>query len=168
MMMDEVHWIEAEELVTDKNENDDDETPDVGDLFADPDPYDTFNFQFGKIQIHIQGHKMENGQTLHSTGLTLWRASPLLCEYMMTQQDFIRERTVLEVYDTVDTVPCVFEKCHDLFVLIYFAYRIVSYTLSLSLAGSRLGIMWDSCPSFGCPSGRLDGWRYRYVGTSKG
>jgi predicted nicotinamide N-methyase len=72
----------------------------VGDLFADPDPFDTFDFQFGEIKIHIQGHKMENGQTLHSTGLTLWRASPLLCQYMVSQQDLIRERTVLEVGNT--------------------------------------------------------------------
>ena len=89
-----MRWIESEGL------SGNDESDDlVGDLFADPDPIDTFHFDFnsGKIHITLQGHKAENGQTLHSTGLTLWRASPLLCEYMVSEQDCIRERTVLEV-----------------------------------------------------------------------
>lgn len=101
--MDEVRWIEAEEL-TDNSNNGEHDEPDMGDLFADPDPFDTFDFSFGEIQIHIQGHKMENGQTLHSTGLTLWRASSLLCDYMISHQGCIRTRTVLEVLCTVYTV----------------------------------------------------------------
>jgi hypothetical protein len=99
IMDEEVRWIEAEELADDNNgEEDDDDEPDLGTLFADPDPFDTFHFTFGNTrQIQIRGHKMENGQTLHSTGLTLWRASPLLCEYMVSQQDLVRNKTVLEV-----------------------------------------------------------------------
>jgi predicted nicotinamide N-methyase len=34
-------------------------------------------------QITVVGNKAENGQTLHSTGLTLWRASQLLTDYLV-------------------------------------------------------------------------------------
>jgi hypothetical protein len=101
----EVRWIETEELADDDNNDGEDDEPDLGTLFADPDPFDTFDFCFGTTTarpIKIRGHKMENGQTLHSTGLTLWRASPLLCEYMVSQQHvLVHQKTVLEVGEYV-------------------------------------------------------------------
>ena len=136
--MDEVHWIEAEELSTDKKENDNE--PDVGDLFADPDPFDRFDFQFGEtIQIHLQGHKMENGQTLHSTGLTLWRASPLLCEYMTLHQDFIRGRTVLEVCYVHHRRKKCDIVCYSFFINIYTVYRMCTYNTT----GHSWEQVWD-------------------------
>jgi SAM-dependent methyltransferase len=117
---DDVRWIEAESMqgapTGDASADDagsDDESPDMGDLFADPDPFDTFHFEWTvplpqqqkhaahtveeeqqneipnelsshkTVSITLSGHKAELGQTLHSTGLTLWRASELLCDYMI-------------------------------------------------------------------------------------
>lgn len=75
--------------------------------FADPDPYETFEFEFGNKNdddqnkdhhhITLHGHKQENGQTLHSTGLTLWRASELLCEYLVEHQELVANKRVVEV-----------------------------------------------------------------------
>jgi predicted nicotinamide N-methyase len=65
-------------------------------LFADPDPEETFQLTFSLpsssdndvIAIELVGEKQENGQLLSSTGLTVWKASRLLCEYLIstTQQ----------------------------------------------------------------------------------
>ena len=38
-------------------------------------------------QITVVGNKAENGQTLHSTGLTLWRASQLLTDYLVAEHN---------------------------------------------------------------------------------
>jgi predicted nicotinamide N-methyase len=132
---DDVRWIEAESMqgaptgdasADASGSGSDDESPDMGDLFADPDPLDTFHFEWTvpvplpackvvpveqqqqqqqqedpkdltspsnsdnsnstktkTVRITLSGHKAELGQTLHSTGLTLWRASELLCNYMI-------------------------------------------------------------------------------------
>jgi hypothetical protein len=89
----------------DNNSGDDDENnEDVFDMFADPDPYQMFEFDFcvdanlhSMIHIQLQGQKQENGQTLHSTGLTLWNASELVCGYLVAHQDFVKDKRVLEV-----------------------------------------------------------------------
>jgi hypothetical protein len=61
----------------------DDENDDMFDLFADPEPYEVFEFEFApSIRIRLNGQKQENGQLLKSTGLTLWRASDALCHYL--------------------------------------------------------------------------------------
>ena len=49
------------------------------------------------VKIHLFGIKAENGQMLHSTGLTLWRASSLLCQFMASHPNMIRQKSVLEV-----------------------------------------------------------------------
>mmetsp|Transcript_14999 Transcript_14999/g.41536 ORF Transcript_14999/g.41536 Transcript_14999/m.41536 type:complete len:324 (-) Transcript_14999:57-1028(-) len=99
-----------------------DENDDMFAMFADPDPYQTFEFDFprnagtgsaagksdaekdssngndGMIHIALHGQKQENGQTLHSTGLTLWRAAELLCDYMVQEQaTFIHNKSCLEL-----------------------------------------------------------------------
>jgi len=52
-------------------------------MFSDPDPKDIFRFEFPHdILITLSGEKEENGQLLRSTGLTLWKASKLLCDYL--------------------------------------------------------------------------------------
>ena len=91
-------WIEAESMK--KEDDEDDEGFDS--LFQDPDPFDTFIFdwQFRQRDIHLElkGHKQELGQTLNSTGLTLWRASNILCDFMLQRaEEFVEGKTILEV-----------------------------------------------------------------------
>lgn len=106
-----------EDLVDDA---DDDENDASGwtDLFADPDPMDEFQFRFElpigepldgersgppdeastrRIDIRLVGYKAELGQTLHSTGLTLWRASSLLCDFLLQHPEHVRGKSVVEV-----------------------------------------------------------------------
>lgn len=50
------------------------------------------------ITIELTGYKAELGQTLHSTGLTLWRASGFLCDFMIDEyKSYIVNKKVLEV-----------------------------------------------------------------------
>jgi hypothetical protein len=91
-------WIECESMKHDEEEEGDG----LDCLFQDPDPYDTFDFQYqhqGKtIDVQLKGHKQELGQTLNSTGLTLWRASNILCDFMVEHaSDYIQNKTILEV-----------------------------------------------------------------------
>ena len=87
---DEESWIEE------------DDYPEFKDLFADPDPMTSFTFTFPRpggesITITLRGVKAENGQTLKSTGLTIWRASPLLCNFLAANPNTVRAKTVLEL-----------------------------------------------------------------------
>lgn len=77
--MEEERWIEAEASWIQDN---DEESLTTGDLFADPDPRESYRLQFGPHTIVLEGIKAENGQILNSTGLTLWSASTHLCEYI--------------------------------------------------------------------------------------
>jgi hypothetical protein len=50
------------------------------------------------IHITLSGYKKELGQTLHSTGLTLWRASELLCQFMIKERKrYIEKKRIIEV-----------------------------------------------------------------------
>lgn len=107
----ETRWIESEWHA--KNSKDDrfadvDENDGfMSDMFADPDPYDTFNLTFPSnnddksntpcVNITLRGIKAENGQTLDSTGLTLWRASYQLCDYMVKHVHFLQNKRILEL-----------------------------------------------------------------------
>ncbi|KAL7560438.1 hypothetical protein ACA910_016184 [Epithemia clementina (nom. ined.)] len=117
----ETPWIESEwlkkvskntsfqEQNDDDEDDDDDDEPEMStDLFADPDPLDTFTFQWKTttatdeeekyIDITLTGYKAELGQTLNSTGLTLWRASNILCDFMVKHKEVIRSANkVLEL-----------------------------------------------------------------------
>jgi hypothetical protein len=117
---------------------------DFCDLFADPDPYQTFSFEWSipseanegidssisdvggsadndenarsavsVIRIELVGYKAELGQTLHSTGLTLWRASELLCQYMVQHRSQLSNRTVLEVRPALHVALFIAVVCHD-------------------------------------------------------
>lgn len=107
--MEDERWIEAEYVSTigDPSYNDE---PDVGDLFADPDPYDTFKHQFGPHKIELRGYKEENGQTIPSTGLTLWRAAPLLCEFLHDNAELVQGKRVLELGAGLGLVGILAEK----------------------------------------------------------
>jgi predicted nicotinamide N-methyase len=97
--IDDIPWKESRFHNNNAGEQEeDDENDDMFAMFADPDPYQVFDFQFGTtINIQLHGQKQENGQLLHSTGLTLWRASEILCHYLLDHTEWIRDRRVLEV-----------------------------------------------------------------------
>lgn len=117
-------WIESDgNGIQNQNTDDSDHEVEIGslDIFADPDPFEEFSQTFSirnetskdrsiksgttedkkyypdQVHIHLFGVKAENGQTLNSTGLTLWRASSLLCEYLASNPGIARNKTVLEL-----------------------------------------------------------------------
>lgn len=109
------------------NDNDGDESSDDGqsflvDPFADPDPFQMFDFDFDlpsntnnserdevdqaddkkdgkadKVSLQIKGYKTDAEQVWQSTGLTLWRASHYLCEYQVEHPELFRNTRVLEL-----------------------------------------------------------------------
>ena len=112
----EVRWIECETHGHSSDAADDQNTQcasdDGGDggflegfgslLFADPDPMDTFIYEYKTqddqtINVTLHGVKAENGQLLNSTGLTVWRASNLLCDYLARHPGIVEEKRVVEV-----------------------------------------------------------------------
>ena len=75
-------------------------------LFSDPDPDDTFTYTYDNdgvcININLKGYKQELGQTLNSTGLTLWRASEYLNAYLLKElpkrrKDFSKDSVAVEL-----------------------------------------------------------------------
>ena len=92
-------WIETAGGSESHDDANDDE-PSVGSLFADPAPYDTFVHNLGdkdNLKVVLRGFKAENGQTIPSTGLTLWRAAPVLCDFMVHNSSIIHGKRVLEL-----------------------------------------------------------------------
>lgn len=51
----------------------------------------------GKICIQLQGLRRDIGQTLQSTGLTLWHAGDILCDFLYANQALIRDQSVVEL-----------------------------------------------------------------------
>lgn len=76
-----------------------------GDIFANPDPYETFHHTFlipeeagdKEIQITLVGRRADEAQLLSSTGLTLWRAAPILCNYLINNSELVKNKTILEL-----------------------------------------------------------------------
>lgn len=73
------HWTLKSQH--DKGSNDEDSDP-SNNHEADDD--DTCN-KHREIRLSVTGHKAENGQTLHSTGLTVWRAAGILADWLVEQ-----------------------------------------------------------------------------------
>lgn len=76
----------------------------LGDLFQDLDPEDKFDYEFvlpkdgRKVKLHLEGVKQELGQTLKSTGLTIWPAAPILCTYLTEHgEELLQGKNVLEL-----------------------------------------------------------------------
>lgn len=94
----------------------------IDDLFREPDSLDTFFFEWNialpcnngellpfqneeddensktKLQVSLTGYKTELGQTLPSTGLTVWLASHLLSDYMVLRQaEICSKKSILEL-----------------------------------------------------------------------
>jgi hypothetical protein len=129
----QIRWPEDEvsRKETNEEEEDDDENP--FDPFADPDPTEIFSFRFvtkrkksipateptegatedktedktenddESIRLEIHGYKTESDQVWESTGLTLWKASKYLCDYMVLHANKLRGQRVLEVSDIVES-----------------------------------------------------------------
>jgi predicted nicotinamide N-methyase len=98
--MEDEPWIETESW----NNGDDNDDPDIGDLFSDPEPYQTFVYDLTlpannviTRRIVLEGLKEENGQTIPSTGLTMWRAAPILTDFLVENPSWIRNKRVLEL-----------------------------------------------------------------------
>ncbi|KAF0691397.1 Aste57867_17365 [Aphanomyces stellatus] len=59
---------------------------------------DQFTYNFGDdISIRLNGLRRDIGQTLNSTGLTLWRAGDFLSDYMFKNKDLFAGKRVLEL-----------------------------------------------------------------------
>ncbi|CAH0479731.1 unnamed protein product [Peronospora belbahrii] len=68
---------------------------------------DSFEFQFGKsadghkgeaaITIRLNGLRRDIGQTLQSTGLTLWRAGDFLSDYMYQNRSRFAHKSIIEL-----------------------------------------------------------------------
>jgi len=63
---------------------------------------DSFSFTFGpeaapEITIRLNGLRRDIGQTLQSTGLTLWRAGDFLSDYMYAHRAMFAGKSVLEL-----------------------------------------------------------------------
>ena len=56
-----------------------------------------FRPSFGGVTLELMGLKRELGQTLDSTGLTIWRAADHLCEYVAANREMFRNKKVLEL-----------------------------------------------------------------------
>ena len=83
----ETRWIDAWirwERDSQHDESDDDESDNVP-----PVPTNTFTFGYKgtadqpDIQLELQGFPSDSEQTWNSTGLTLWRSSEHLCDYIV-------------------------------------------------------------------------------------
>ena len=102
----------------DGDNSDEDDNENLFDPFADPDPHEIFSFRFvtkkksaldndddddddeengSAIRLDIHGYKTESDAVWQSTGLTLWKASKYLCDYMVQHADELQGQRVLEV-----------------------------------------------------------------------
>ena len=56
-----------------------------------------FHITHGDISLELLGLKRELGQTLDSTGLTIWRAADHLCEYLFSNPDLLKDKYICEL-----------------------------------------------------------------------
>ena len=75
--------IEERATENDNNDNDSDDDDDDDDNES--------------IRLDIHGFKTDSDQVWESTGLTLWKASTYLCDYMVQHADELKGQRVLEV-----------------------------------------------------------------------
>lgn len=78
--------------------------------FEVKDREEVFRFHFGEIQFELKGLKRELGQTLSSTGLTLWRASEHLSSFCHAHADLFRGKRVLELGAGIGNVSILIDK----------------------------------------------------------
>jgi predicted nicotinamide N-methyase len=95
------HYVEDEWIEMKEDEDG------FGNLFAHPDPYETFLHNFvlpqengeeKEVAITLVGRRADEAQTLSSTGLTLWRAAPILCNHLISNSEsLVKNKTILEL-----------------------------------------------------------------------
>lgn len=96
---DRIRWTEDDHDHDDRKPSipqvdDDDEGACLFDPFADADPFDTFTYQ----NVTVRGYKRDADAVWQSTGLTLWRASEYLCDYLAENpRRLLRRRRILEL-----------------------------------------------------------------------
>lgn len=102
---DDEEWIESpegwgfESSVQHEANNDDTEemVPNGADLFGS-DPRETFYFtSIPGTRIVLAGYKLDSVNTVQSTGVTLWKAAPLLGDYLVRYPELLQHQTVLEL-----------------------------------------------------------------------
>jgi predicted nicotinamide N-methyase len=117
LVEEEEEWIESPDgwgpesprKANDVAEEDDEDLPSAGaDLFVSSvDPRETFRYavssdeaaagEAGPIIIVLSGYKLDSDNTDQSTGVTLWRAAPLLADYLIAQRHLVCDKRVLEL-----------------------------------------------------------------------
>jgi predicted nicotinamide N-methyase len=58
---------------------------------------EVFDLQFGAISFQVKGVKRHLGQTLNSTGLTIWRAADRLGDYIASHAERFRQKAIIEL-----------------------------------------------------------------------
>lgn len=64
-----------------------------------------------KVDFKVKGLKQELGQTLSSTGLTIWRAAEHLCQFIIDNPDRFNDKTVCELGAGLGLNSIMIEKC---------------------------------------------------------
>jgi len=100
----ETKWTDAcirweDEEPPSKSEDEEEERP--WDPFADPDPTQSFDFEFqykdSSIVISLEGYKADSDESWQSTGLTLWKASHILNDYLLKHASAWKGKNLLEL-----------------------------------------------------------------------
>ena len=81
MESEEQEWIEAPDgwgaTKEEHEENDENGSSAVLDLFGNNDPKQSFTYSIGDTKtIHLHGYKLDSDHVDDSTGVTLWQAAP--------------------------------------------------------------------------------------------
>jgi predicted nicotinamide N-methyase len=101
-MDEEERWIE-DESVNSEDDNDDEEEEEnpMGsfDLFSTDrkDPKDEFALTMGKVTIKLNGIKARYPHLLQSTGMTLWKGSEKLCQFLCDNPEVVKGKVVIEL-----------------------------------------------------------------------
>lgn len=105
--IEEIAWTDAcirwedEAAPSDPNNDNEDEDEQAWDPFQDPDPTEEFSFNYHvgdrEIRLNLTGYKADADQTWQSTGLTLWKASHTLNDYLVEHAQEWKGYRVLEL-----------------------------------------------------------------------
>lgn len=99
-MDEEERWIEDESVNSEDDGDDKDENP-MGsfDLFSTDkkDPKDEFQLTVGNVTVKLNGIKARYPHLLQSTGMTLWKGSEKLCQFLCDNPNVIRDKNVIEL-----------------------------------------------------------------------
>ena len=152
----QIRWTE-DEGIPDRQVVEEDES--YMDPFADPDPLEIFTFKFhtrvedggdecdtvddivednnneNTVELNIHGHKTTSDAVWQSTGLTLWKASKYLCDYMVLHSKELQNKRILEVRNFLLETGWKLWLC----------YRFSHFQPLLKPARSRSWSEWNTC-----------------------